>query len=264
MPPTPTDDGPDDPIEQLKSLGLSTYAARTFLALVSLGRGTAQDVSEVSEVPRTRVYDAVEELRGRGLADVRQSSPKQFWPVSTETARRLFDREHERRMDVVTGALERRQSAGGVEEQRGVWTVTGSDAVTDRVVEFVEAAEAEVVYMSVADLLDDGVTDALRAAGERGVTVRLAGISESVENGLRGAIPEAETFESLWSWSETPAGRLLMVDSDRTLVSVLESGRRGAAAGREETAIWGSGASNGLVVVLRTMFTWQLDPDERS
>jgi len=57
-------------VEQLTALGLSTYAARTFVALVSLGKGTAQDVSEIADVPRTRVYDAVEELRERGLVDV--------------------------------------------------------------------------------------------------------------------------------------------------------------------------------------------------
>ena len=53
-------------VEQLKALGLSTYAARTFVALVSLGEGTAPDVSEVADVPRTRVYDAADELRDRG------------------------------------------------------------------------------------------------------------------------------------------------------------------------------------------------------
>ncbi|MBX0298224.1 helix-turn-helix domain-containing protein [Haloarcula nitratireducens] len=45
-----------------EALGLNTYAARTFVALVSLDEGTAQDVSEVAEVPQTRVYDAADEL----------------------------------------------------------------------------------------------------------------------------------------------------------------------------------------------------------
>ena len=35
-------------MEQLKALGLSAYAAQTFVALVSLGDGTAEDVSAVS------------------------------------------------------------------------------------------------------------------------------------------------------------------------------------------------------------------------
>ncbi|WP_433633300.1 TrmB family transcriptional regulator [Halomicrococcus sp. NG-SE-24] len=79
-------------IDQLEQLGLSTYAARTLVALVALGSGTAKDVSEVADVPRTRVYDAVEELQEEGLVDIQQSTPKQFWPVSTETLSRSFER----------------------------------------------------------------------------------------------------------------------------------------------------------------------------
>lgn len=59
-------------IKQLPALGLSAYAARTLVALVELGEGTAQDVSGVADVPRTRVYDAVDELQHRGLVVVLQ------------------------------------------------------------------------------------------------------------------------------------------------------------------------------------------------
>jgi sugar-specific transcriptional regulator TrmB len=259
-----SDDAVSEAVEQLTSLELTTYAARTLVALVALEQGTAQDVSEVSDVPRTRVYDAVEELRERGLVDVRQSSPKRFWPVSTETARRRFDREYERRMDVLIEALETRQSASRAEEQRGVWTVTGRDVVTDRVLEFVESATDEVIYGTVDELHTEELTDALGAADARGVTVRVAGLSWSVEEGPREAVPGAEPFESRRAWSEAPAGRLLLVDGERTLASVLEADRDGDPLPRDEIAIWGSGPSNALVVVLRTMFAGRLDPDERS
>jgi len=86
----------------------------------------------------------------------------------------------------------------------------------------------------------------------------LAGLSESVETTIRGEISEAEVFESMWVWSETPAGRLLMVDQEKTLVSVLTSDVDRQSDPRDEPAIWGSGPTNGLVVVLKAMFTWQL------
>lgn len=73
-----TEDTPSAAVKQLKQFGLSTYAARTFVALVELGSGTARDVSQVSDVPRTRVYDAADELCEYGLVEVRQTSPKEF------------------------------------------------------------------------------------------------------------------------------------------------------------------------------------------
>ena len=105
-------------VKQLKALGLSTYAARTFVALVSLGEGTAQDVSEVADVPRTRVYDAASELHDRGLVDVKQSNPKQYWAISTETAGRHFEQEYEHRVDVLTDALDALETTNRTTEQR--------------------------------------------------------------------------------------------------------------------------------------------------
>ena len=74
----PIEDPQSAAVEQLEQFGLSGYAARTFVALASFGTGTARDVSQVSEVPRTRVYDAIDELHDQGLVDIQQSSSKQF------------------------------------------------------------------------------------------------------------------------------------------------------------------------------------------
>ncbi|MFT4923716.1 MAG: sugar-specific transcriptional regulator TrmB [Haloarculaceae archaeon] len=249
-------------IEQLIELGLSTYAARTYVALVRLGEGTAEDVSAVAEVPRTRVYDAAEELHEQGLVDIQQSTPQRFWPVSAETTGRLFQRAYSRRVDLLRDALDEVEPRARPDEQRGVWTVTGRETVSERLIAFVETATDEIVFMTVEELLTDDLVEALRTASDRGVTIRLAGLSPSVEEVLQDEIPATDLFESLWSWSDTPAGRLVMVDQTQTLVSVLVEDDAGPPEPRDETAIWGTGETNSLVVVLKAMFTWQLDQGE--
>ncbi|MFC6785257.1 TrmB family transcriptional regulator [Halobaculum halobium] len=261
--PDPVDDPRGAAIEQLEEFGLSAYAARTFVALVSLGTGTAKEVSQVSEVPRTRVYDAIDELHARGLVDVQQSSPKEFWAISADTTSRKFEREMEYRTSVLRTSLDRLNPAPRSEEQRGVWTVDGQTAVTDRVLEFVSGADDKIVYMTVEELLTEEIIDALCAAAERGVTISLGGVSADVRDRIRDEIPGADIFESLWVWSDTPAGRLLMVDDAQTLVSVLvPDSTSGEAGERAETAIWGAGETNSLVVVLRAIFTWRLQNAE--
>jgi len=247
-------------VEQLKALGLSTYAARTFVALVGLGEGTAQDVSDVADVPRTRVYDAADELRDHGLVDVKQSNPKQYWAISTETTGRHFQQEYDHRVATLTDALDRLAVADRTAEQRGVWTVTGRDTVTERVVEFISEAEDEIVFMTADDLLTDDLTACLSNASDRDVTIRLADMSQTAEETLRDEVPEAQPFDSLWDWADTPAGRLLMVDQEKTLVSVLVDGNGDhPPEPRDETAIWGTGQTNSLVIVLKALFTWQLE-----
>jgi sugar-specific transcriptional regulator TrmB len=261
----PSDQARSTAVKQLKALGLSTYAARTFVALVSLGEGTAQDVSEVADVPRTRVYDAADELHDRGLVDVKQSNPKRYWAISTETAGRHFEQEYDHRVTVLTDALDGLASPNRSTEQQGVWTVTGRDTVTERVVDFISTANEEVVYMTAEELLTDELAECLSAASDRGVSIRLAEMSQSTEARLGRGVPDARLFESLWDWSDTPAGRLLMVDREKTLVSVLVDGNGDhPPEPRDETAIWGAGQTNSLVVVLKALFTWQLDADRDS
>ena len=247
-------------IEQLERFGLSNYAARTFVALASLESGTARDVSRITEVPRTRVYDAVDELHDRGLVDIQQSSPRRFWAISAETATRTFERELDRRIDVLRTALGELESVEQRTEQRGVKTVNGEPAVTERVLEFITDADEEIAYMTVGDLLTDELIDALADAADRGVPIELAGMSTGVHERIQKRVPGATTFESLWEWSDTSAGRLMMVDGRRTLVTALVNDADAKPSDpRSETAIWGVGETNSLVSVLKAIFTLQLD-----
>jgi len=259
----PTQDPQSAAIEQLERFGLSTYAARTFVALASLGTGTARDVSQVSDVPRTRVYDAIDELHDRGLVDVQQSSPKRFWAISAETTSRSFERELRHRTDVLRTALTELEPIEQPDPQRGVWTVDGQPAVTERVVEFLGDAESEIVYMTVEELLTGDLIEALSDAAERDVSIKLGGVSAEVQEHIQDEIPGATTFESLWVWSETPAARLMMIDGEKTLVSALVNGVDATPDDpRSETAIWGEGEANSLVAVLKAIFTWRLDAIE--
>jgi hypothetical protein len=116
-----------------------------------------------------------------------------------------------------------------------------------------------MVYMTVDELLTDEHLDHLRNADERGVDIHIAGVSDPVGDRIRDAVPSADVFETLWEWADTPAGSLLFSDGETALVSVRTSDN--GESGIEETAIWGSGERNSLVVVLRAIFTWRLGED---
>ena len=202
------------------------------------------------------MHDAVDELNGRGLVDVQHSEPKRFRAVSRETTGRRFEQRFTERLNRFRTALEALDTGSTPDEQRGVWTVTGRETITERVVEFIDAAEEEIVFVSVAELLTDEVIERLTAARERGVSIKLGEMADSSEHQINGLVPGTEFIPSLWNWEETPSGRLVMVDGEQTLVSVLVPNPEGT---KDETAIWGAGERNSLVVVLRALFTWQLD-----
>lgn len=245
-------------IAQLEELGLSHYEAETFVALVRLGRGTAKDVADVGHVPRTRVYDAVETLHDRGLVDVQHATPQTFTTVSHETALRTLRLDYENLLTRFERALGELEPAQPQREGLGVWTTTGREAITSRLLEFIDDTDDELVYMTVDELLTDTHLDHLERAAERGVDIRLAGISEEVQQRVRERIPDLTMFETLWDWEEASAGSLLITDERTALVSVLLP-ESGTGNGTEEAAIWGSGEHNSLVVVLRAIFTCRFE-----
>lgn len=74
---------------------------------------------------------------------------------------------------------------------------------------------------------------------------------------MQAAVPAAELVEAPWEWDEPMTGRLLFVDRESVLMSTLPTGD-----GPAETAIWGTGAENSLVVVLETIVDWWLSSPE--
>jgi len=102
-----SDAGPprEQAVEQLTELGLGLYAARTFVALTELSGGTAVEVSRTADVPRTRVYDAAEELAEMDLVEVEESTPREFTPVDSDEATARFIEEYQSRVEALRAAL---------------------------------------------------------------------------------------------------------------------------------------------------------------
>lgn len=245
-----------DLIDRFEELGLTGYEARTLVALTRLETGTARDVAEMNEVPRTRVYEAAETLHDLGLVDIKHSTPQEYTVISRESIVRKLDSRRENTISEIGELIDQLGPAETRSEQLGVWTVTGRDAVSQRLQRFIDGADDRIVYMTVDDLLTEAHLEHLRAAEERDVSIHLAGISGAVQARIQDVVPSAELFETLWEWSDTPAGSLLITDDDTALASVRVDDRENGDV--EETAIWGSGQRNSLVVVLRSIFTWRL------
>lgn len=247
-----------DPIELLQQLGMSQYEAASYVALLRLGEGTARETSEMSDVPRTRVYDAIERLQGRGLVDVQHASPKVFRPVARETTLHHFRHEYDATLAKLADRLAALEPANYQPEQRGVWTITGSAAVDDRVGEYLTAATDEIVYLTVDAVLTDDILAQLREATERGVAVQVANGTTTTYERIQTTVPDAELVEPPWEWDRPPTGRLFLSDQETVLMSTLPAGE-----GSDETAILGNGAENSLVVALSSIVAWGLESADR-
>ncbi|WP_254543218.1 TrmB family transcriptional regulator [Halomarina pelagica] len=225
-------------IDSLEELGLREYEAKCFVALSQLSEGTAKEVSKVAGVPRSRVYDSLDQLRERGLVDVRGSNPRVYRGTPTDTAIRTLRNEFSAHIETVSDSLAELQ----VSPQRRndeCWTVTGEENVTERGRQLVDDADREVVVV-VQD--DERVvarsTSWIRAALDRGVTTFVQVPSAEVRDRIEQLVPGAQVFVTDRSPDGGGVGRTLLVDDDSVLLSSIDDE---TAAGGMETAILGTG-----------------------
>ena len=68
-------------VEKLQRVGLTQYEAKAYLALLNTHLNTATQVSEKSDVPRTKIYTVLEALKHKGWVRVYSGVPLLFQAV---------------------------------------------------------------------------------------------------------------------------------------------------------------------------------------
>ncbi len=206
-------------VRALQTLGLSEYAARTLVALTRIGGGSARDVSETSSVPRTRVYDAVDELSNRGFVRVQESHPQVFEPVDPECVRRAFFREYVLRQVVAEWGLRALQPPASGAGSDAIDVAAGVDEVRALILATIANVSERLTYVTVAGVPDEDVLAALDDAVTRGVTVRVVCAGDADAGSVRDSLPGATVFD-VPSGTASPNDRyrLLLVDESVALV----------------------------------------------
>jgi predicted transcriptional regulator len=281
-----TNDNVTEATDVLQKLGLKEYEAECFVGLTRLSTGTAKQLSEITDVPRTRVYDAIRVLEAQGLVEIQHSSPKEFRAVPIGEAVETLHDQYDDRIEDLRSALESLDPVDESDQEpvQEVWSLSGSAAIENRANDLVDDANTEIVLI-VGDesLLTDELEGRLNNAGPD-VDIIIGAATESLQETMHEAVPGATTFVSGLEWlrsveevenggvadrvndggvvsdADAAIGRLLLVDRSAFLVSSLipDTGK--------EQAVFGSGFGNGLVVIARRLMAQGLvtgrDPGE--
>jgi sugar-specific transcriptional regulator TrmB len=263
-----TDQTLNEAVEMLQQLGLKEYEAKCFVGLARLSTGTAKQLSEVTDVPRTRVYDAIRVLEAQGLVEIQHSSPQRFRAVPLDEAAETLRDQYEARVERLETALADAEKLDSEQREpvQEVWTMSGTDAIANRSNTLIGDATEEVVLVIGDDsLLTDELVGSLNGLDDR-VDLLVGAVTEDLEARIHGAVPRATTFLSSLDWLRTAGvadddlaiGRLLLVDRSAILVSTLVPDTH------EEQAVFGGGFRNGLIVIARRLLSQGLIPKRDS
>ncbi len=170
-----------DVIQELQDIGLTSYEARCYVSLASLGPSDPAKVAADSNVPKPSAYTALKGLAAKGWADVVTKKPATYRAKKPGDIREVVIA----KADEAFRALDRVYRTEPAQETELVYTLRGSERVMAKVYEMLRRARRSIILVAPSMSLEDGKMLELLGEGiERGVSVRVIG-----DEGASGVLP---------------------------------------------------------------------------
>ena len=226
----------DELLNRLRKIfGLNLYEVKVWTALLSRGTSTAGELSNISDVPRSRTYDILETLEKKGFIVMKLGKPIKFVALKPEEViervkRNLLNEANER-----TKRLDNLKTEEILQELTSLFTkgikfvepsdlsgsVKGRQNVYNHLDMMIREAEKTITIVTTAPGLNrklEILEPSLRKAKKRGVKIRIAAtINDSNKNIAKelAKIAEVRKMPSM-------RGRFVIIDSQQILFMVLD------------------------------------------
>lgn len=167
----------------LESIGLSSYEARGYVALVAHGFGSAEAIAETARIPRTSAYKVLQSLCQKGFAISTKGRPTIFKPENpTKIKERVTDHIGET-FDKLEMLHEILRDKG---EPQLVYTVAGKQRVIEKIGELLDTCtDTFIISTPTMHEIRENLTKKIGSAIDRGI--RLTIITEPMQKVPDGA-----------------------------------------------------------------------------
>lgn len=156
--------------EALTEIGFTEYEAKVYLALLEENPSTGYQVSKVSGVPRSMVYEALKRLHGRGAAlETIEGRSTLYRPVPPDVLLDRHESEHRRLLQALRTGLSGLYQADGDDR---VWTLSGKPTVMSYAQQILDEAQSDI-YMVLTDADLEALRPHIVAAHERGAPLNV-------------------------------------------------------------------------------------------
>jgi HTH-type transcriptional regulator, sugar sensing transcriptional regulator len=158
-------------IERLKHLGLNTYEAKVYVALLKHNPATGYEISKNANVPQARAYDTLKALEIQKMVASTGDKPMLYVPVPPEELLSRFEKNYQGSIDFLRGSLPNLTQPEQIEP---VYHLNGEKAVFSSACQIINEA-TETVFLEVFAEDQAQFEPALRSAVKRGVKVHVVG-----------------------------------------------------------------------------------------
>ncbi len=202
--------------EKLMGLGFSQYEITCYLTLAANHPANGSQISRVSGMARSRVYDVLRNMVRKGF--VLDVGDGLYVPLPPEELYKRLQREFDDGLEQLKSQL---NGVGAETAYEFIWMIRGYENVIAKAKEMIAAAESEI-YVRLFPVSSKHLDGDLKAAESRGVGIRCISMGPvDTRFEIQVAHPESEGL------METIGGRSFDIITDKTeaLVGIFEKGR---------------------------------------
>ena len=198
----------------LKELGFSQYEAACYMALVGNHPVNGSQLSKISGIARSRIYDVLRNLNAKGY--VLEVNPGQYVPLPPDELIRRLQSNFDSNIDMFEEQIAKVSSENNYEY---VWSITGYDNVMEKAIEMIMEAKKEI-YVRLFPQADRHLARYLTAADKKGVKIRYIAMGKiETKFDIQVTHPDYESLQN------TIGGRSIDIITDKreALVGIFET-----------------------------------------
>tara|TARA_B100000029_G_scaffold111014_2_gene102983 strand:- start:12514 stop:13311 length:798 start_codon:yes stop_codon:yes gene_type:complete len=156
-------------LELLQQFGLSTNAAKAYIALLKNNPATGYEISSQSGIPRSAIYTVLNRLESIGIVNSVGDTPKKFIPLAPSSLLEHFEHSHRHRIDELKETIEKIDLD---DEAFDFWHLHGYRNLILKIRETINHAK-EKVFISAWKREMDAIQNELEDAQNRGIEITL-------------------------------------------------------------------------------------------
>jgi len=158
----------NDPIDKLVKIGFSEYEAKAYLALLGKSPVTGYELSKLSGVPRSMIYEVLGKLTARGAAmTLRKGGATMYAPFPAVEFLEQLHRDHE---ELIASLKDDLAALGSAPDLEHVWNIEGRENILAKAEEMISQAKARI-YLALSPATFPELRPLLEEAIGRGVRV---------------------------------------------------------------------------------------------
>ncbi len=242
-------------LDALEDIGLNMYERKIYSALLGRGVSTAGELSEMTNVPRSRAYDVLESLAEKGFAVIKSSQPMEYVSIPPEQAIENIKKQHQRELEDKMDKLDDFKESEAVSELENLYDqgvelvdpaeMSGSLKGTHQIHQhmgtmFQEADDSIKIMTSEEGVknIRDNHYDLLQEAKDQGVEVRILAPSTEENQDAFSDISEVAEVRNVDTEEiekfDIPNGRFSIIDDNALTMSMTHD----QVHSTQDTAFW--------------------------